>query len=198
MRKLSDWLNRVSGIWVVLFFSLLLILFAVFILPTHAVIGTAEEGAPKIPDLFLWYTPGYLYDIADAYGETGRMEFLKMHAGFDVIWPLVYVGFLAVSLSWTTGLILKTEGRISRFSGILPRLNLIPILAGISDFLENIFTSVVILRFPERSPVIDALSPVMTLLKWILVFSSVLILSATPGILISRLISGRKKKKQAG
>jgi len=181
MKKLSDWVYRISSIWIVLFFFLLLLLFALVILPGHTTIDAAEKAegaAPGIPDLALWYNPGYLYEIAEAYGEAGRIEFVKMHAGLDVVWPLVYVGFLAVALSWTAGRITETGRTTVRFQKIILRLNLIPVSAGIFDFLENLLTSVIVFRFPEQSPGFDSLAPVITFIKWILIFFSVLLLSA--------------------
>ncbi len=185
MIKLSNWLIRVSGKWVVLSFLLVLILFVFLILPGSTQIEIADRQAPKIPDLSFWYTAEHLYKIAEIYGEDGRIAYVKMHTCFDVIWPVVYVGFLAVSLSWI----------FSRVSGrsVYHRLNLIPVFAGIFDFLENLFTSIVMLRYPEFSRGIDSLAPIATLMKWILIYLSVLILLigiSMPGL---RLLKGFRK-----
>ncbi len=168
MKKMSEWLIRISGKWMVVSFLLALILFVFLVLPGNTHIKTAGRKAPGIPDLSFWYTAEHLYEAAEIYGENGRMEYVKMHAGFDVIWPVIYVGFLAVSISW---IFVSISGKsLSR------RLNLIPVAAGIFDFLENLFTSIVMLRYPELSRGIDSLAPIATLLKWVLVYLSVLIL----------------------
>ena len=185
MIKLSNWLIRVSGKWVVLSFLLVLILFVFLVLPGNTQIEIADRQAPKIPDLSFWYTAEHLYEIAEIFGENGRMAYIRMHAGFDVIWPVVYVGFLAVSLSWVLF-------RVSRKS-LYHQLNLIPVFAGIFDFLENLFTSIVILRYPELSRGIDSLAPIATLMKWVLVFLSVLILLIGISVLGLRLLKGFRK-----
>jgi hypothetical protein len=40
------------------------------------------------------------------------------------------------------------------------------------DFLENITTSIVMARYPIRTPVLDWVAPVFTLIKWIFVGGS--------------------------
>lgn len=185
MKKLSEWLIRISGKWVVASFLLVLILFVFLVLPGNTHIKTADRQAPRIPDLSFWYTAEHLYKTAEIYGENGRMEYIKMHAGFDLVWPAVYVGFLAVSISWV-------------FAGIsgeslYRRLNLIPVAAGIFDFLENLFTSIVMLRYPELSLGIDSLAPIATLLKWLLVYLSVLVLLAGISVSILRVLRNTRK-----
>ena len=44
------------------------------------------------------------------------------------------------------------------------------------DLLENISTSLVMYRFPERTPVVDSLASVFTFLKWVFVAGSFLLL----------------------
>ena len=162
MKKLSDWLIQNSKTWIVLSFLIVLILFILLVLPGSTRINTADKISPDIPDLSFWYSPDHLYSIAESYGINGRKEYVIMHAGFDLIWPVVYVGFLALSLSWVFG----------RVSKIFLKLNLIPVIAGIFDYLENILTSIVMLRYPEHSRGIDLLAPVTTMLKWILIYLS--------------------------
>jgi hypothetical protein len=56
--------------------------------------------------------------------------------------------------------------------GAWRRLNLIPLLGVLFDLLENISTSVVMLRYPQPTRVIDTLAPTFTLVKWVFVFGS--------------------------
>jgi len=166
MKKLSDWLLQNSKTWIVLLFFFLLLFFVFLVLPVNTRIISDDNQILDIPDLSFWYTPEQLYKTAESYGENGRLEYVKMHAGFDLIWPMVYVGFLTVSLSW---IYKKYPG-----GGKASRLNLIPIFAGVFDYLENLLTSIVMLQFPGHSRGISFLAPITTSTKWVLVYLSVL------------------------
>ncbi len=166
MKKLSDWLIRYSKPIVVFTTLAIFAIFLILVLPAQPKIGVTEDFDPGYPDLAFWYSPEHLYGIAEAYGPEGRMAYVRMRYRFDIIWPLVYVGFLTTSLSWVFGK-LSAGSKISR-------INLLPICAGLFDYLENLFASVVMLRYPSLSPGIDILAPVMTMLKWSLLSMSFL------------------------
>ena len=115
-------------------------------------------GNVRSPDLSFFYSSSTLYATAEAYGAEGRRAYVRARATFDVIWPVVYMLFLAVALSW-----------ISRRLVAAPwwrRTNLVPVAAGAFDLLENVCTSVVMLRYPAPTPVAAVLAPVFTVLKW--------------------------------
>lgn len=183
MIKLSEWLAGVSNRSVVLAGLVIFVLFVILVLPAQPKIGVTDDFDPGYPDLGFWYSPGHLYDIAEAYGPEGRMEYVKMRYRFDIVWPLVYVGFLVTSLSWV--LI-----RVSVSRKIL-LLNLLPVPAGCFDLLENLFASIVMLRYPAFSPVSAFLTPVMTMLKWSLIGLSFAALAAGLAVLTGRMIRNR-------
>lgn len=170
MRKFSDWLKQKSKPPVVIAALVIFVLFVLLVLPAQPKIGVTENFDPGYPDLSLWYSPDHLYGIAEAYGEEGRGEYIRMRYRFDIIWPLVYVGFLATSLSWVY--------RRIPASSKLYRINLLPILAGIFDLMENLLVSIVFLRYPGVSPGLAILASVMTMLKWSLITVSFLSLIA--------------------
>jgi hypothetical protein len=163
---LSDWLIRNSKPLVVFTALAIFAIFLILVLPAQPKIGVTEDFDPGYPDLAFWYSPEHLYGIAEAYGPEGRMAYVRMRYRFDIIWPLVYVGFLTTSLSWVFG-------KVSAGSKI-SRINLLPVCAGLFDYLENLFASIVMLRYPTLSPGIDILAPFMTMLKWSLLSLSFL------------------------
>jgi hypothetical protein len=131
------------------------------------------------------YSRDDLYDTAEAYGEEGRRAYVRSRFTFDVIWPLVYTLFLSTAISWVYTRVLAPRSRWQL-------ANLAPILGAISDYLENLSTSVVMLRYPDQTAVIDALAPVFTAVKWVLIGGSfaLLLAGAVAGIWrwISRMI----------
>lgn len=56
--------------------------------------------------------------------------------------------------------------------------NLLPLVAMLLDYLENLSTSVVMLRYPAQTAVIGHLVPLFTLSKWACVGGSGLLLVA--------------------
>ena len=159
MTRFSELLIRLSSGWITLAALLLFSSFIVFVLPQQSERMTAAVGSSASPDLSIWYTPQDLYRMAADYGATGRSAYVRIRLSFDLVWPLVYALFLTTAISWV----------FSRRLGAresLRRLNLLP-LAGLGfDYLENAATSIVMLRYPDQTPLIDPIAPVFTLLKW--------------------------------
>ena len=174
MRSLSSWLIEKSSGWLSLLAVLVFVLFTALVLPGQA--STAESnrldanGQPVgSPDTSLYYSADHLYRIADAYGQEGRQAYIRARFTFDVIWPLVYTFFLLTAVSYL--------GRRALPLGSSWRLaNLLPLAGVLFDFLENISTSLVMARYPLTTPVIAEMAGVFTLLKWLFIGSSFLVL----------------------
>ena len=102
-----------------------------------------------------------------------RSAYVRARFTFDLIWPLVYTFFLATAISWLFR---------GASAALLHRLNLVPIFGAVFDYLENISTSLVMLRYPQPTPFVDQLAPFLTLVKWILVYGSFAVLLAGVGV----------------
>ena len=113
MHYITDQMNLVVLIFLPLFFLLplvlvvvlvvLLVIFLLFtalVLPKGSSQAALETNASGSPDLSLFYSVDKLYQMADAYGETGRDAYIRARFTFDLIWPLVYTLFLATAISW--------------------------------------------------------------------------------------------------
>jgi hypothetical protein len=168
MIRLSRWLQRNSTGWVALAALLVFVAFSALALPRQS---RPQASAAGTPDLSLFYSKGDLYRWAEAYGEQGRRDYVRARFTFDVAWPLVYTFFLATAISWLCGKAFQPGSRWQL-------ANLAPVLGMLFDFMENITTSLVMARFPQPTPVIDALAGVFTLLKWGFIAASFLLLLA--------------------
>jgi hypothetical protein len=168
-RRLSDWLGRVTTGWVALAGLVIFVLFSALVLPRQAAQADAETGDAGSPDMSLFYAPETLYEWADTYGVEGRAAYIRARFTFDLVWPVVYALFLTTAISWVYR---------SAFSSDSPwqRANLVPILGMALDYLENLATSLVMARYPDPTPVIVWLAPVLTLAKWVFVGGSFLVL----------------------
>ena len=175
-KRISAWLSRVSTGWVALAALVVFLLFTALVLPGQAGQAAQATGGAGSPDTSFFYTPDDLYRMAEAYGEVGRQAYIRARFTFDLIWPLVYTLFLATAISWTFGRAFAPDSRWQR-------ANLVPLLAAILDYAENLSTSLVMLRYPAQTAVVDLLAPVFTALKWGLLGASFLLLIA--GIVVA-------------
>ena len=107
--------------------------------------------------------------MAEAYGEQGRKAYIRARFTFDAVWPLVYTLFLVTAISWVFG-------KAFAPGSLWQRVNLVPLLGMLFDFLENVSTSLVMARFPDQTPVLAGLAPVFTLVKWVLLGGSFVLL----------------------
>lgn len=167
MRKLSSWFIQRAGKGTVLASLIVLALYAGVVMRAAFRAPWIEAGG--MPDTNLFYNPAYLYSLAETYGEAGRVAFVRWHFTVDLAFPLIYTAFLVLSLSWLVG---------KRFVQSSPcrLLNLLPLLGGILDLLENTFISIVMAKYPASMSLLARMAPVMTLAKWVSIYASVLAL----------------------
>ena len=159
--RISEWLHRVSTGWVALAALVIFLLFSALVLPRQA----SSAGDVGSPDTSFYYSRDELYRMAEAYGAQGRAAYVRTRLTFDVIWPVVYTLFLSTAISWL-------YARAFEPGSSWRRANLAPVLGALFDYLENLSTSLVMLRYPDHTPVVDALAPIFTLVKWIFVGGS--------------------------
>jgi hypothetical protein len=81
----------------------------------------------------------------------------------------VYTFFLVTAISWVFGRAFAPDSPWQR-------ANLAPLLGALFDYLENLSTSLVMLRYPDQTAVVDLLAPVFTALKWSLLGASFVLL----------------------
>ena len=168
-RRISNWLRRVSTGWVALAALIIFLLFSALVLPQQATRAEQETGSTVSPDMSFFYSPSELYRMAESYGEQGREAYVRARFTFDLIWPLVYTLFLATAISWVFGKAFAPDSRWQR-------ANLVPLLGALFDYLENLSTSLVMMRFPAQTAVVDLLAPLFTALQWGFLGASFLLL----------------------
>ena len=168
-RKISEWLHKISTGWLVIIGLVINLIFAGFVLPAQAAQAEVVSQGAGTPDLSFYYSVDDLYEMAETYGEEGRQAYIRARFTFDLLWPIVYTLFLATSLSWLfrCGFSPGSGWRMA---------NLVPILGMIFDYLENSSTSLVMLRYPARTPLVDFLAPLFTAIKWVFVGGSFVLL----------------------
>ncbi len=155
---------------------LVFVAFMLFVLPGVAENSKQITGTSESPDTSFFYTADDLYRMAEMYGEEGRTYYIKARFTFDIIWPVVYLFFLVAVLS----MLFRNFDPSSNWRCCI----VLPFLGVAFDFLENIGASVVMYRFPKRTPVIAEITLVFTMIKWIFIYASFAAIILGSGILI--------------
>jgi len=171
LKSFSAWLRQVSTVWVALAALVFFLGFTALVLPGQASMAEANSGAAGSPDMSFFYSAEDLYRFAEMYGEQGRAAYVRARFTFDVVWPLVYTFFLVTAVSWVFGKAFAADNPWQM-------ANLAPVMGMLFDFLENISTSLVMLRYPQQTVVLDTLASVFTMLKWTLIAASFVLLLA--------------------
>ena len=162
---------------------ILFLAFSIIFLPGQNRITEAYSAGMGSPDTSFLYTPAKLYQMAETYGSEGRTAYIHARWTFDVAFPIIYTFFLVTSLSWFEKKALKEDSEFR--TG-----NLLPFFAMAFDLLENISTTLVFANYPKYLAWVNMLAPFFTLMKWICVSSSFILLLA---LLILSVVKRKEK-----
>ncbi len=176
--KLSSWCYRVVTLPVVIAAVAAFAFFIIVVLPQMAGQLAALSGVDISPDTSFIYTARDLYAMAEAYGPDGRTYYIYSRFTFDLIWPAVYLFFLAATITcFFRFLPEKSPWRL---------VNLLPFAGALFDLLENSAASLVMFRYPAETVLVDHLAPLFTFLKWIFIALSFIILATGLAFKIAR------------
>ena len=184
MKKLSDWINNISTGWVTLIGLVIFLLFTATVLPSQAERAEAYSGEIGSPDTSFYYSADTLYQFAEAYGPQGRDAYIRARLTFDVLWPLIYLAFLATSISWAFH-------KAGRAGDGWTQLNLAPVFGLLFDYLENGASVVVMARYPDPTPILASLAGLLTALKWSFIGASFVILLIALGMVAWRWVRSK-------
>lgn len=153
--------------WVMILTLSVMVLFMITVLPNQSASAKQSSGSLESPDTSFFYSPGDLLQMADDFGEEGREDYIHSRWTFDLIFPLVYISFLAVGISW----FYQHQEKSPDWVGYT---NLLPILAGAFDYTENIAASLFMAQYPDLIPGLPFFTSLISAIKWLLVGGSFL------------------------
>lgn len=131
-------------------------------------IKDAAKGG-GLPDMLPFYTSEKAYDALEGLGSEGRKAYLGFLTTFDMVFPLVY----SLALSATLALILRA---VFPASAGLRKLILVPLAAGLFDYLENSAIIMMLLNYPSHLKTVASAAGYFTLGKWSLTGFSILLI----------------------
>ena len=114
------------------------------------------------------YTPEQAFSMVASYGDAGRVQMIWIHLA-DFILITFYTAMFCLSISWLFQRGFKLDSRMQR-------LNVVPILGGFFDAMENVWIITMILVYPAQPIAVAWLSTISTMGKYIMGIPIVLLL----------------------
>ena len=131
-------------------------------------VDVAALGRRTLLDRVPGRDAGKTYEMLDALGAVGREHHLYFIWTIDLALPLLFGWSLYVAIgngaTWAFG--------ESRAAG---RFRWLAVAAAVSDYLENLSNTVLLVSYPERLSTLASLSGLLTLIKFSLYGASVLV-----------------------
>jgi len=147
-----------SGKKVLLLFVLTNLVYAVMIFITIPKV-MVFSGDLKILDMMpTGYDLDYVNALFNALGEKGRETYLYQQIPVDMIYPFLF----GISNSLILAFFLNKMGKLD---SVFFYVTLLPLLAGIADYMENFGIVVMLISFPDVSVEVADLTNVFSITK---------------------------------
>lgn len=104
------------------------------------------------------YTPGYAISLLESLGYEGRATYLTLQLPLDFLYPGLFAVTYSLLLTWLFSKGAEDDSRIFYFS-------LVPMLAGLFDYIENVFIVIMLKSYPDISSSIVESASLFTVLK---------------------------------
>ena len=141
-------------------------------------------GGVGLLDMELLYTPDQAYAHFAAMGEAGRAFDLMHIVPLDFVFPFLYTLFNTVTITWLLHKWLPAQNRWHR-------LNVVPLVGGIADYLENLGIIAMLIAWPSQLPDIARFTMAMGLIKFTFIILAVLIIIGALAGWFARVIKSR-------
>lgn len=166
VNMLSAKLRKSANGWLILALLAAQVPFNAFIFPSQRMRLEARSGGIGPIDPLLFYTPEEVYSMIAAYGEAGRTDYRNSELTVDIIYPILYTLFFALSIS-----------RLFRLgfgpNSSMHQLNLLPLGGWLFDLLENLGIVWMLSVHPATPAALAWASAVFTLFKWMFAAASI-------------------------
>lgn len=113
----------------------------------------------KLLDMMpMGYDYAYINALFEALGEQGRQVYLYYQIPVDMVYPFLF----AISYCLTIGYFLK---KLNKLNTVFSYLCLLPLIAGIADYFENIGIIALLSEFPDLSTITAILTNISSIIK---------------------------------
>ncbi|HDD62027.1 MAG: hypothetical protein DRI65_06005 [Chloroflexota bacterium] len=184
IKNISKWLNKISKTWVMILTVAAMALFMITVLPDQAASAEQNAGGSISPDTSFFYAPEDLLQAAEEYGAGGRLAYIQARWTFDLVFPLVYMVFLVTGISWF-------HQNLENQTEWIGYTNLLPVAAGLFDYLENTGASLVMGLYPAQVTGLALLTTIFSGVKWLLIAGSFLAYFGLAGAALFQWVRGK-------
>jgi len=141
----QEWMRRLStGRWIVGLLLVTWVVYGYMILYSIPHLVELTNGIKPLDVLPLGYSSDYVQSLFLALGEGGRHYYLTHQIPIDMVYPALFIA----TYSLLTFYLLQKSG--IRENAAM-RLSVIPVIAGLCDYLENLGIVVMLQSFPDVS-----------------------------------------------
>ncbi|MAF83450.1 MAG: hypothetical protein QGH93_02585 [Gammaproteobacteria bacterium] len=181
MRRLSDWLHRISSALTIVLAIVLYGIFLTFVMVPESTVVATYAGDWGSPDGHWFYTPDELYHELSTWGEAGRAHYVAFRLGLDPVWALVYTLFLVTITSLALRNAFAADDRRQQ-------LNVITLIPMLADLGENALGIALVSNYPDRCDLLAWITASLSAFKWsTLTIAHLIMLYALGAALVSRL-----------
>ena len=150
--------NNISGKKVLALFILTNIVYIFMLTVTIPKTMEHSDGMKLLDMMPTGYDFNYASKLFSSLGENGRETYMTNQIPVDMIYPLLF----GLSYCLLLGYFLK---KINKLNTSFLYLCLLPIIAGISDYLENIGIIIMLNSFPYLKPALVSTTNIFSIIK---------------------------------
>jgi hypothetical protein len=159
MKRLIKFINRnISGKKVLGLFILTNVVYTFMLAVTIPKTMGFSNGMKLLDMMPTGYDLNYVSQLFDALGETGRDTYLTNQLPVDMIYPLLF----GLTYCLLSVYLLK---KVNKLNTPYTYICIIPIIAGIADYLENFGIIVMLKSYPDLTAVTAKTTNYFSLLK---------------------------------
>jgi len=169
LKNISERFYQWNKGWLIFTLFLLDAFFSGFLLPLIQGMMQGGQGSIQPLDLMLFASPEKIFDMIEKYGEYGRPFYRSVELTVDIIYPIVYLFFFGLLISW-----LFQRGFAS--TSPMRKFNIVPLGAWFFDLLENIVIVILLSVYPSQPTALAWILTLLSTVKWFFAGSSMLLI----------------------
>lgn len=158
LKSLQLIIKYANGKNVIISFILTQVIYLIMLLYTIPNLMSYAGGMEILDMIPVGYNPEYVKSLFEQLGPIGRDYYLYTQLPLDMIYPLLFAITYTLILTYLFN-------KIYNLSSKIQLLTLIPILAGLFDYLENLGIITMLIQFPNFSETIAAITSVFSIIK---------------------------------
>jgi len=159
MKRLTKFIEKnISGKKVLGLFILTNVVYTFMLTVTIPKTMESSNGMKLLDMMPTGYDLNYVSELFSSLGENGRLTYLTNQIPVDMIYPLLF----GLSYCFLFGYFLK---KLNKLNSPYLYLCLLPVIAGISDYLENIGIIAMLNNYPDLTETMVKVTNTFTVLK---------------------------------